>query len=198
VTKVDREAYFVAAYQLLGESGSDAITISMICQRLDVTKGAFYHRFESLEHFIQAFADHWQTGFLRRLEEWEQTAPDRITQLEFMVNGSASMAHQSEAALRSWGFREPIVRAALGRTDSATEASLAHALRQFIDDPALVALLAYEGVSLSIGMLHRPGPLDRHRFLDVIADWAQRVLDLEVTVVVTPQGRKARFRERTH
>ncbi|HEX3827845.1 MAG TPA: TetR/AcrR family transcriptional regulator [Sporichthyaceae bacterium] len=197
MTKVDREAYFVTTYQLLGELGPDAITIPMICQRLDVTKGAFYHRFESLEHFIQAFADHWQTGFLRQLEDWEQTAPDRITQLEFMVNGTASMAHESEAALRSWGFSEPIVRAALSRTDSAAEASLCHALRQFIDDQALAALLAYEGVSLSIGMLHRPGTLDPHRFLDVIADWAQRVLDLEVTIVVTPQGRRARFHDRT-
>ena len=57
---LDREAYFGAAYEILGEIGSDGITINALSERLGVTKGSFYHHFASLPAFVQALADWWE------------------------------------------------------------------------------------------------------------------------------------------
>lgn len=63
----DREAYFVAAYQLLGESGCDAVTVTALSQRLHATTGSFYHHFADLPAFVAALAERWRQGMLGRI-----------------------------------------------------------------------------------------------------------------------------------
>ena len=42
------EDYYREAFDVLGESGSEGLTISALCERLQVTKGSFYHHFGSM------------------------------------------------------------------------------------------------------------------------------------------------------
>jgi AcrR family transcriptional regulator len=192
---LDPEAYFAAAYGILGEIGSEGITIHALCERLGVTKGSFYHHFSSLEAFVAAFAAYWEAGFTARLVIYD-AEPDRIARTELMLNATAALAHGPEAALRSWSVSEPIISAAIDRIDAAGEGAVARLVALFLDDPEEVGLIAHLGVSLAVGMQHRAPPIDIDRYLQALALWARLSLPIDVEVVVTPKGRMARVRER--
>jgi AcrR family transcriptional regulator len=194
---LERVDYFAAAYAILGEVGSEGITIHALCERLGVTKGSFYHHFENLEAFVHAFAGWWQTGFTARLAQYN-AIDDRIERAELMLNATAGLAHGPEAALRSWSVSEPIIKAAIDRIDAAGEDSVLRLAALFVDDPEEAALFAHHGVSLAVGMQHRAQPVDVDRYLEVLAQWARLGLGVDVEVVVTARGRMARVRERRH
>jgi AcrR family transcriptional regulator len=46
-----------AAYEVFGETGLDAASVEMICERAGFTRGAFYSNFESKEELFLALAD---------------------------------------------------------------------------------------------------------------------------------------------
>jgi AcrR family transcriptional regulator len=192
---LDREAYFEAAYEILGEIGSEGITINVLCERLGVTKGSFYHHFESLPVFVRALADWWEGRWVERLGQFNATA-DRIARVELMLNATAAQAHGPEAALRAWSTSEPIIKAAMARIDVRGEDSVARLAALFLDDAEEIELVAQHGMSLAIGMQYRTQVIDPDRYLELIAQWTRQALPVDVEVVVTPNGRVARARER--
>lgn len=193
--KLDHDDYFAVAFEILAEDGAEGLTTAALCDRLGVTKGSFYYHFDSLPAFVQAFADHWERGFAALLA-WYNAEPDRCARMELTLNATAALPHEAEAALRAWGPSEPVVKSALDRIDAAGERLVTDAVSLFVDDPERAALIAHHGVSLAVGMQHRPPPIDRNRYLEVLGDWAATYLDLDVQIVVTPRGHEARVRDR--
>jgi AcrR family transcriptional regulator len=56
---LDRHAYFNAAFKILGEGGSEALTVDALCARLGATKGSFYHHFAGTADFVNALMRCW-------------------------------------------------------------------------------------------------------------------------------------------
>lgn len=186
-----REAYFGAAFEILGESGSEGLTINGLCDRLGVTRGSFYHHFDAMPGFVQAFAQHWEDQFAA-LMAWYNAEPDRCARVALTLNATAALPHEAEAALRAWGTSDPVVKASLDRIDRDGEGLVTDLVSLFVEDPERAALIAHHGVSLAVGMQHRPPPIDRVRYLQVLADWASTYLGIGVDVVVTTRGVEAR------
>ena len=53
-----------SGWEILGESGSDAITVAALCERVGVTKGSFHHHFGTMPGFVEALAQHWESAFV--------------------------------------------------------------------------------------------------------------------------------------
>jgi len=121
VERLTAERYFEEALELLGEQGSQALTIAALCERLDVTKGSFYHHFGGMPTFVDELLAYWEREHSERLIELSQAQPDsslRITSLtEFAVN----LPHASESAIRAWGRSSPDVAAVVERVDGHRE-----------------------------------------------------------------------------
>lgn len=145
--------------------------------------------------FVEAFAQSWEDQFAA-LMAWYNAASDRYERLALTLNATAALPHEAEAALRAWGTSEPVVKASLDRIDRSGERLVTDLVSLFVDDPDRAALLAHHGVSLAVGMQHRPPPIDRVRYLQVLADWASTYLGVDMAVVVTPRGVEARARGR--
>ena len=63
-----RSALIIAARNLFGERGIDAVTIQDITDAADVGKGSFYYHFDSKEEVLQAAAEDVLTQFAARLD----------------------------------------------------------------------------------------------------------------------------------
>jgi AcrR family transcriptional regulator len=193
--RLDRATYFAAVLEILEQEGCEAVTVARLCERLGVTKGSFYYHFADLGGLVQAFVDDWETNFAVVIANYHAVA-DRCARIEAAINTTAALSHEAEAALRSWGTTQPVMRAALDRIDTLGEAMIVEAIAEFIPDREQAELLAHHGVSLAVGMQHRQRPIDTARYLEVLAQWARLCLPVVAEVVMTPRGCQVRVTER--
>jgi AcrR family transcriptional regulator len=57
-----------AAAQAFAEQGYDATSVAEICRRAGVSKGAFYHHFDSKQDLFLDLLDFWLRGLVKQLE----------------------------------------------------------------------------------------------------------------------------------
>jgi AcrR family transcriptional regulator len=57
-----------AAARAFAEQGYDATSVAEICQRAGVSKGAFYHHFDSKQDLFLDLLDFWLRGLVKQLE----------------------------------------------------------------------------------------------------------------------------------
>ncbi|MFT7598663.1 MAG: AcrR family transcriptional regulator [Acidimicrobiales bacterium] len=169
-----KDEYFRVALQLLADHGATGVTIASLCTALDVTKGSFYHHFESGPDFMQAFLADWERKYAKPAVEDARDIADpgeRLDRLKPLVVG---LYHEAESAIR-----------ALARTDdyAAEVQSRVDAERLQVVTESIVALgieadgasdLAHIALAMLIGAQHIGRPVDREqlaRQLDVFERW---------------------------
>jgi AcrR family transcriptional regulator len=182
----DREAYFLAAYELLGEAGCDAITIAGMCERLHVTKGSFYHHFTDMAAFNDAFVERWVLG-MRETIAAHDAEPDPGRRLELIAN-SVELMGKPESGLRGWARTHPALAAALEDLVAQWNDLVARTAAQIVGDPARAAVLQLMSLCIGTGIALRTEPFDIERFLRVEQVLARRCFGLEADLV-TVDGR---------
>jgi AcrR family transcriptional regulator len=168
--------YFLAALDLLAEGGAAALTIANLCDRLGVTKGSFYHHFESQPAFHRAFLDHWLVERFAQLEQQVQAVPDPLERIELLKRLGVAVHHEAESAIRAWARTNPVVAAAQRRMDEAREEQLAKAFVDAGIDPDRAGVLARIGLAILVGTQQMEEPVDRPR-LERLFDEYQRWLE---------------------
>lgn len=105
-------------FKILGEFAQDKLKIAYLCERLCVTRGSFYHHFESIDSYISELLKEWaeqNTLELIRASDDEDTEPEK--RMETLTRLIISRNHAVEAAIRSWGFYNKIVSEYLLQVD---------------------------------------------------------------------------------
>lgn len=113
-----REDWIEEGFRVLEAEGDSGLTVDALCERLDRTKGSFYHHFNGRPAFVRAL-----------LEEWETRATDRFIEIGHSgvpleerlrsVNREASELRNAavERAIRTWASTEPLARRTQDRVD---------------------------------------------------------------------------------
>jgi AcrR family transcriptional regulator len=173
-TRLDRTAYFVAAFRLLADHGHDGLTIAALCQYLGVTKGSFYHHFEDISDFVDALLVHWtsehQTG-LSLLGEEVANADERLDTLKGVA---MSLPHGAEAAIRAWSWSNPSVAAVQKQVDEDRMSHLARTAENAGLSHERSRLLAKITMSVMVGMqqLDRPtNPAEIEEVFSQVRSW---------------------------
>ena len=100
---LSRDDYFEVALQVLAESGFPALSASALCDRMGITRGSFYHHFESFDEFIDGLLSQWEhqvyTGELRG---GSFAVDDLAARFEIQSQRALSLPHGAEIALRAW------------------------------------------------------------------------------------------------
>ena len=109
--------YFDVALQVLEESGFPALTASALCDRMGITRGSFYHHFESFDAFVDGLLEHWEQTYSRDLISLTADVPDLVDKLRRQAELAISLPHGAEAALRAWGTINSHVAEAQRRVD---------------------------------------------------------------------------------
>jgi AcrR family transcriptional regulator len=157
------EDYFREALAILGESGSEAMTIALLCDRLEVTKGSFYHHFGGMPGFVTQLLDYWEREHSERLIKISRAQPDPTLRIFTLTEMGVGLPHASEAAIRAWGRSSPDVAEATERVDRRRERHLVDSVTALGIDRQRARVLARIGLSVLIGVQQREHPVDLKR-----------------------------------
>jgi AcrR family transcriptional regulator len=152
-TRTSREAWIDAGLAALADGGPDAVRIDAIAQTLGVSRGGFYHQFDSRPAFLEELLDTWERRSTEEvLDRVEREGGDARTKV-----GRAGMLTFSDAllpvdlAVRDWSRRNSTVADRLKRVDNGRMDYLRTQIATFRpneDDVEALALLAF---SMAIG-----------------------------------------------
>jgi AcrR family transcriptional regulator len=152
-TRTTRDAWIEAGLSALADGGPDAVRIDVLAQALGVTRGGFYHQFDSRPAFLDELLDTWERQSTDEvLERVEREGGDARTKV-----GRAGMLTFSDAllpidlAVRDWSRRDAAVADRLRRVDNSRMDYLRAQIATFCDDPDDVEARALLAFSLAIG-----------------------------------------------
>jgi AcrR family transcriptional regulator len=156
-----RSDYFEAGLRLMGDGGTGAVTIARLCEALDVTKGSFYHHFRNIEDYRLQLLKHWAVEREGQIAEALALADGPLQRTVAMREHAVGLAHEAEAAIRSWSRRDDMVDAIQQRVDSERERAIADAYSEVGVPTEVATRLGRIAVGLLIGVQHRSRPVDR-------------------------------------
>lgn len=161
--RLTADDYFREALAVLGEYGSEAMTIAVLCERLDVTKGSFYHHFGGVPGFVDQLLSYWETEHSERLIAMSKAQPDPALRITLLTDMAVGLPHAPEAAIRAWGRSNPAVAEATARVDKRRERHLVDAISALGIDRARARLLTRIALNLLVGVQQREHPVDLKR-----------------------------------
>ncbi|WP_433754757.1 TetR/AcrR family transcriptional regulator [Nocardia sp. CA-135398] len=148
---VTKEQYFDTALEVLAELGFKGLNIGVLCRRLGVTSGSFYHHFGSWQGFVDALLEHWenrQVIILRTLKFNQGNPDDDIRAMSDLASG---LHHAAEAAIRAWAANDESVNLALKRVDESRRRTVHKAIKGVVGDEETTAVVTALGMSMLIG-----------------------------------------------
>lgn len=171
--------YFEAALAVLGEAGSEALTINALCQRLGITKGSFYHHFGGMPAFVTALLEYWEREYSDRLVDASRAITDADARVDALREVAVHLPHATEAALRAWGTSHPEVAATVERVDKRRERHLTDAVAAAGVARPRARVLGRMGMTLLVGVQAREQrPVDLRKVRQVF-DELKKLIYLE-------------------
>jgi AcrR family transcriptional regulator len=161
--RLTADDYFREALVVLGELGSQAMTIASLCERLDVTKGSFYHHFGGMPTFVDQFLAYWEREHSERLIAISRAEPDPTMRITTLTDMAVNLPHASESAIRAWGRSNPEVAEVTARVDKRRERHVVDAIAAIGVDRTRARLLGRIALDLLIGIQQREVPPDLKR-----------------------------------
>ncbi|WP_216911348.1 TetR/AcrR family transcriptional regulator [Nocardia noduli] len=148
---VTKEQYFDTALAVLAELGFKGLNIGVLCRRLGVTSGSFYHHFGSWQGFVDALLEHWenrQVLILRTLRFNQGNPDDDIRAMSDLASG---LHHAAEAAIRAWAGNDESVGLALKRVDESRRRTVHKAIKGVVGDDETTAVVTSLGMAMLVG-----------------------------------------------
>ena len=117
---LNRESWVTAAIEVLVESGIGAISISRLAEKLNITRGSFYHHFGGREDLLIAVLQYWEESLTIniRVKVEALRLPPRETLKQLVRIIRKYRAAEYDAAFRAWGLHDPLCGKILERVDS--------------------------------------------------------------------------------
>ncbi len=144
--------YFDTALSILGTGDLDGLTLDALCQRLEVTKGSFYHHFKSRADFVDQLVDYWQEVHGMEIVRAARSIEDPAERLGGLRELSMALPHAAERTLRSAGSSDTRFAEAVATVDRERRGVVSDTLTE-LGVPADVAEeLAYFSTATLIGL----------------------------------------------
>jgi AcrR family transcriptional regulator len=188
--RLTADDYFREALAVLGELGSQALTIASLCDRLQVTKGSFYHHFGGMPTFVDELLTYWEREHSERLIAISRAQPDPTLRITTLTEMAVNLPHASESAIRAWGRSNPEVAEVTARVDRRRERHVVDAIAAIGVDRTKARLLGRIAVDLLIGIQQREVPPDLKRVRQMYEEITKLVM-LEADPSLARRAREA-------
>jgi AcrR family transcriptional regulator len=190
VDRLTPEDYFREALAVLGDYGSEALTIAVLCERLDVTKGSFYHHFGGMPGFVTQLLEYWEREHSEQLIKLSKAQPDAALRILTLTDMGVHLPHGPEAAIRAWARSSQEVAEVTARVDRRRERHLTDAIAAIGVERARARLLAHLGLTLLIGVQQREHPVDLKRLRAMFEETNKLIfLEADPALVARLDGR---------
>lgn len=152
-----REGWLEAGYQMLIESGVDAVKILPLAKRLSLSRTSFYWFFQDRDALLAALIDGWEARTTQPLIAATQAYADSMTEAMLNVIGSFLCAQtfdsRLEFAIRSWALQDAQVAARVEAADSARLTALARMMMHWGHDALAADVRARTVYLVQIGYI---------------------------------------------
>ncbi|WP_280426868.1 TetR/AcrR family transcriptional regulator [Nocardia carnea] len=148
---VTREQYFESALAALAELGFTGLNIRLMCTRLGVTAGSFYHHFGSWQGFVDALLAYWENRQVMILRDVEFGVGPPEVDIESLRQLTLGLRHEAEAAIRAWGANDESVRVVRDRVDEARWKTVYKAVLRVVGDRSVATVVTSLGMSMLVG-----------------------------------------------
>jgi AcrR family transcriptional regulator len=133
--------WILAATHALAEGGVEAVSVEGIAKQLGASKGSFYWHFADRRALLDAVFDLWEREGTADLIERARNAADpveglrRLTQDTLDAETNGIDVAQTEAAIRAWASRDPVIGARFAKVENDRTAFLANQIVAIGYDP---------------------------------------------------------------
>lgn len=142
--RYSREDWLDLAQRELAQHGADALRLEAICDAAGMTRGSFYHHFESHPEFLLALVAHWRVRDTDRIASEVATIPDAETAMAQLTDLALKIDFRFELGLRELARRRPDIAAAIAKVDETRVGFLAGLYERFFGiEPAKARLAAH-------------------------------------------------------
>lgn len=148
---VTKEQYFDTAVVVLAEFGFKGLNIGVLCRRLGVTSGSFYHHFGSWQGFVDTLLEHWENRQMVELRALDVGHGDADADVRAMSVLASGLEHGAEAALRAWAANDESVHVTVKRVDESRRRTVHRVVDGVVDDAATATVVTEFGMAMIIG-----------------------------------------------
>jgi len=183
VKQITRDDWIEEGFRVLAAEGDGALTVDALCERLERSKGSFYHHFGGRPGYVKAVLEAWEGQATDRLiETGRSDAPveDRLRAVNRQATGLKNA--RLERAIRGWAAREPEAAKVQDRVDRRRLAFLEELCAERMGEGEGAKRMARIFQLAFVGAQHVDPPLEGEelyrtfRFLEPIFDiegWAK-------------------------
>jgi AcrR family transcriptional regulator len=167
--RVTRIEWIEAGLFLLEKDGHSALSAEKLARRLGVTRGSFYHHFQSTDDYADALLKQWfQVHTVEMLERAKGASPEE--ELNKLIDMTFSLSIELENAIRAWARTHPGVADIMARVEQIRIATLVALYTQITGDAIkgeVFAKIAYYGL---VGAAHAMPPLSKEQLRKVVME----------------------------
>jgi AcrR family transcriptional regulator len=159
----NKDEYFRVALELLAAHGATGVTIANLCAALDVTKGSFYHHFESGPDLMRAFLVDWERKYAKPAVEDVRDIADPVERLNRLKPFVVRLHHEAESAIRALARTDEFAAEVQRRVDAERLQVVTESIVALGIDVETASDLAHIALSMLIGAQHMSQPVDREQ-----------------------------------
>lgn len=122
-TKLSRDEWIEAATRVLSTSGIDQVRVDRLAKELKITRGSFYHHFESRKDLLESILKKWRLRATEDIiERLQGSGEGHVEQIIYLMNLpikglGAVEAASIEISIRAWARRDQMARDAVEEVD---------------------------------------------------------------------------------
>lgn len=109
MAKISKEEWIKAGIKLLRKESNASIKIDILCEKLKISKGSFYHHFKNINEYIEALVKYNFERSTKSIIEGSQDMDQSIEKLESLRLFVQHLDPKIEIGLRAWSTHHPIV-----------------------------------------------------------------------------------------
>lgn len=115
-----KDYWLKSTLELISINGIDILKIDLLCKKLKVTKGSFYHHFDSYKDFIDAILEYWYQSFtvdvINKIQDYKD---EPIKQIELLNDVIYSKDLNIEIEFRAFSLRNKEIKNYIEKIDMA-------------------------------------------------------------------------------
>jgi len=109
----NRQAWLTIGMKTIGEEGLGALKIRLLCGKLNVTKGCFYHWFKSKNDYEEQILSYWKQCFTQQFIELAEIGENDKQKLSFLCQQcikSTLKGNRLELEINAWSQKDEKVK----------------------------------------------------------------------------------------
>jgi AcrR family transcriptional regulator len=146
-----KEMWLKEGLAVLAEAGHRNLTISILCDRLNLTTGSFYHHFKNRQAYSEAVLQYWEKEQTQRFIEQSEAQPNIQSKKNKLVEMALHTSFDHEPAIRAWAQMAPLARKYQQRIDKQRQEYMRQIFLEEKVEPRLAREWALVVVCIFIG-----------------------------------------------